>query len=379
MSISSSSATLASRIHRRFQNDPPARWGLRLLIALYLVAALAPFLANSHALILWSGGRLSFPVFHTMQPIEWRFLNYTLAGCFIAWKQHYFLATSWRLPVTVLVMVVGTEALILWLPDANNLGNDRAALGFKIMPPIPYSPNESGDSILSPPSWQHLFGTDLPGHDTASRLIHGARASLSIAVVAQLISLAIGVVAGMLSGYYKGWVDQAIVGVMNVLDCFPWLLLVLVIVGLIGSQSNMLVIIIIVLGTTSWTPLARIVRGEALRLSAQPFTLAAQALGAGDRRIILRHLLPNTLGLILVNSTFGVASIILAESSLDFLGFGLQAPTVSWGDTLASGEGYLDIAWWLTLFPSLIMFLSIMVYNFVGEGLRAALDSGSSR
>jgi peptide/nickel transport system permease protein len=204
-------------------------------------------------------------------------------------------------------------------------------------------------------------------------LIHGARSSLSVAVVAQVISLVIGVVVGMLTGCYKGWIDQALVGIMNVLDCFPWLLLVLVIVGLFGSQNNMIVIML-VLGATGWTPLARLVRGEALKLSGQPFIQAAQALGATNRRIIFRHLLPNTLGLILVNSTFGVASIILAESSLDFLGFGLQAPTPSWGDTLASGEGFLDIAWWLTLFPGLIMFLSIMGYNFVGEGLREALD-----
>ena len=347
-------------------------------MALYLMAALAPFLANGHALILWSGGRLSCPILRTMEPIEWRFLTYTFVAGFIAWQRVYFLGERWRLPLAIAALVVGTEVLIVCLPDANDQGNDRAAAGFKIMPPIPYSPNESGDSILSPPSSQHIFGTDLSGHDTASRLLHGARASLSIAVVAQAISLVIGVVSGLMSGYFKGWIDQFLVGIMNILDCFPWLLLVLVIVGLFGSQNNMMMVIIIVLGATSWTPLARLVRGEALRLSAQPFTLAAQALGARDVRIILQHLLPNILGIILVNSTFGVASIILAESSLDFLGFGLQAPTVSWGDTLASGEGYLDIAWWLTLFPSLIMFLSIMAYNFVGEGLRSALDTGSS-
>ncbi len=378
MSGTPTQATLLYRIRWRFQHDRPARWGFWLLIALYLMAALAPFLANGHALLLWSGGRLSCPVLHSMQPIEWRFLTYTLAAGLIAWQRGFFFRQKWRLPLAIAVLVIGTEILVAWFPDTNDLGHDRDTPGFKIMPPIPYGPNESGDSILSAPSGQHIFGTDLSGHDTASRLIHGARASLSIAVIAQAISLLIGVFSGLLSGYYKGWVDQVLVGIMNVLDCFPWLLLVLVIVGLFGSQNNMLVIIV-VLGATSWTPLARLVRGEVLRLSAQPFTQAAQALGARDVRIILRHFLPNLLGLILVNSTFGVASIILAESSLDFLGFGLQAPTVSWGDTLASGEGYLDIAWWLTLFPSLIMFLSIMVYNFVGEGLRSALDAGSSR
>jgi len=366
-----------TRIGRHFQHDLPARLGLWMLVALYLVAAFAPFLANGHALLLWSGGKLSFPVFRTMEPIEWRFLTYTVGVGALVVGRAYFMAKKWRLAVGVALVFIAAEAMAALVPEVNDLSSDREATGFKIMPLIPYSPGESGPLLLSPPSWDHIFGTDLAGHDTASRLIHGARSSLSIAVVAQLISLLIGVTVGMLSGYYKRWIDLAATSVMNVLDCFPWLLLVLVIVGLFGSQNNMIVIML-VLGATGWTPLARLVRAEALRLSAQPFTLAAQALGASDRRILGRHLLPNIWGLILVNSTFGVASIILAESSLDFLGFGLQAPTASWGDTLASGEGYLDIAWWLTFFPGMLMFLSIMVYNFVGEGLRDSLETRTS-
>ena len=160
---------------------------------------------------------------------------------------------------------------------------------------------------------------------------------------------------------------------IEVLECFPTLLLILVIIGLTDSQNNLFVIQLVI-GLTGWTATARLVRGEFLRLGGQPFPQAAQALGASDLRIILRHLLPNSLGPILVTATFGIASAILAESSLSFLGFGMQAPTPSWGVLLNEGQKYIDFAWWLVFFPSVVMLMTIMSYNFVGEGLRDAVD-----
>jgi peptide/nickel transport system permease protein len=157
------------------------------------------------------------------------------------------------------------------------------------------------------------------------------------------------------------------------MDCFPPLLLILVVISMSDSQNNMFYIMLVI-GLTSWTGLARLVRGEFLRLSAQPFTLAAQAVGASDFRVLLRHLLPNALGPILVTATFGVASAILLESSLSFLGFGMQAPTPSWGDILSEARQYIDFAWWLAFFPGLAILITIMSYNFVGEGLRDAVD-----
>jgi peptide/nickel transport system permease protein len=204
-------------------------------------------------------------------------------------------------------------------------------------------------------------------------MLHGARTSLSIGFIAQSIALLVGVTLGGLAGFYRGWFDIAVCRFIEVMDCFPPLLLILVAISLFESQNNMFYIMAVI-GLTSWTGLARLVRGEFLRLSSQPFPQAARALGASDFRIIVRHLLPNALGPILVSATFGVASAILIESSLSFLGFGMQAPTPSWGDILSDARRYLDFAWWLAFFPGLAILITIMSYNFVGEGLRDAVD-----
>ncbi len=204
-------------------------------------------------------------------------------------------------------------------------------------------------------------------------MVHGARTSLSIGFVAVSISLLVGVTVGGLAGYYRGWLDIAAFRVIEILDCFPPLLLILVFISLTDSANNMFVIMAVI-GLTSWTGLARLVRGEFLRLGGQPFPQAARALGAGDAHIIIRHLLPNALGPILVSATFGVAAAILIESSLSFLGFGMQAPTPSWGDILSDARLYIDFAWWLAFFPGLAILITIMSYNFVGEALRDAVD-----
>jgi peptide/nickel transport system permease protein len=241
------------------------------------------------------------------------------------------------------------------------------------MPLIPYSPIESTPDTFSPPSRAHLCGTDSTGRDIAARMIHGARTSLSIGFVAQSISLLVGVSLGGMAGYYRGWFDIGVCRFIEIMDCFPTLLLILAVVGLFPSQNNMFYIMAVI-GLTSWTGLARLVRGEFLRLGSQPFPQAARALGAGDFRVIVRHLLPNALGPILVSATFGVASAILLESSLSFLGFGMQAPTPSWGDTLSDARRYIDFAWWLAFFPGLAILITLVSYNFVGEGLRDAVD-----
>jgi peptide/nickel transport system permease protein len=204
-------------------------------------------------------------------------------------------------------------------------------------------------------------------------MLHGARISLSIGFVAQGIALIIGVTLGATAGYYRRWVDIVICRFIEVMECFPPLLLILVVISITDSQNNMMVIMAVI-GFIGWTGTARLVRGEFLRLGGQSFPQAARALGAGDLRIILWHLLPNSLGPILVTATFGVASAILAESSLSFLGFGMQAPMASWGGILNEGQKYIDFAWWLAFFPGVAMLVTIMSYNFVGEGLRDAVD-----
>jgi peptide/nickel transport system permease protein len=366
--------TYAHRVARRFQADVFARNGLRMVIVLFILATFAPFLANSHAIVRVADGRLSFPVFLSLEPIEWRFLIYVpLAGLIYLLRQR--LLAHGRLAVLLILGVLAaTEIALACSHPFNDPTNDRDRnASFKLMPPVPYSPIETTRDQFAPPSWKHPCGTDSTGRDIAARMLHGARTSLSIGFVSQGIALSIGIALGGLAGYYRGWTDIAVCRFIEIMDCFPSLLLILVIIGIFESQNNMFVIMAVI-GFTGWTGVARLVRGEFLRLREQPFTLAAQAVGATDWRVIFRHLLPNSLGPVLVAGTFGVASAILIESSLSFLGFGMQAPTPSWGDILNQARSYIDFAWWLAFFPGLAILITIMSYNFVGEGLRDAVD-----
>ena len=361
------------RIWRRFAENSFGRYGLCVIIALYVIAALAPFIANSHALVRMADGRLSFPIFPGLEPIEWRFLIYVPLAVLVYELRLRFLPRSRITFLILLVVIATTELTLVMTHPVNDPTNDRDFAGFKIMPPIPWSPIESSPDQFAPPSWRHLCGTDITGRDIAARMLHGARTSLSIGFVAQTISVMVGVLLGGSAGYFRGWLDIAICRFIEILDCFPPLILILVVIGLTSSQNNMFVIMAVI-GLTSWTGLARLVRGEFLRLVGQPFPQAAKALGAGSAHIIIRHLLPNALGPILVSATFGVASAILIESSLSFLGFGMQAPTPSWGDILNEARYYIDFAWWLAFFPRVAILMTIMSYNFVGEALRDAVD-----
>jgi len=364
----------AQRIARHFLRDSFARNGLRMVIVLFILAALAPFLANNHAIIRVADGRPSFPIFATLEAIEWRFLIYVPLAAIV-----YFLRTPFfRRPLLhsllLLGVIVCVEIALAFHHPINDPTNDRTSSAtFKLMPLIPYSPIESTPDQFVPPSLKHLCGTDSTGRDIAARMLHGARTSLSIGFIAQSIALLVGVSLGGLAGYYRGWFDIGVCRFIEIMDCFPPLLLILVAISLFESQNNMFYIMAVI-GLTSWTGLARLVRGEFLRLGSQAFPQAARALGAGDFRIIVRHLLPNALGPILVSATFGVASAILLESSLSFLGFGMQAPTPSWGDTLSDARRYIDFAWWLAFFPGLAILITLVSYNFVGEGLRDAVD-----
>ncbi len=236
----------------------------------------------------------------------------------------------------------------------------------------PYSPTAYDlDSILLPPSSTHLFGTDEEGRDLCSRMIFGTRVSLSVGFIAVFLYVAIGILLGALAGYYGGWIDHLISRAIEIMLCFPTFFLILAVLAFLGpSLTNIMVVI----GLTSWPGIARLVRGEFLRLRSQEFVLAARATGAGPFRIIFRHILPNSLAPVLVSATFGIASAILVESGLSFLGFGVQPPTPSWGESLSQSRDFMDIAWWLALFPGLAIFLTITTYNLVGEGLRDAID-----
>lgn len=236
----------------------------------------------------------------------------------------------------------------------------------------PYAPNAYDlDSILMSPSKAHIFGTDDQGRDVLSRIIFGTRISLSVGFVAVSIYIVIGIVLGAAAGYYGGLVDVIISRFIEVMLCFPTFFLILAILAFVGPSIYN---IMIVIGLTGWTGVARLIRGEFLRLKSQDFVLAARASSASDFRIIFRHMLPNSLAPVLVSATFGVAAAILVESSLSFLGFGVPPYVPSWGGILSGSREFMDVAWWLTIVPGFAIFVTITAYNLVGEGLRDAID-----
>jgi peptide/nickel transport system permease protein len=231
-------------------------------------------------------------------------------------------------------------------------------------------------SVLQSPSIQHWLGTDDQGRDVASRMIHGCRISISVGFVAVGIYVLIGIIIGGIAGYFGGWLDIVFSRLIEVVICFPVFFLILTVLAFIGPSIYN---IMIVIGLTSWTGIARLVRGEFLKQRAQDYVQAARVTGGGPTRIMFRHILPNSLAPVLVSATFGVAGAILIESSLSFLGFGVQPPTPSWGDLLSQSRSYLDIAWWLMFFPGTAIFLTITAFNLVGEGLRDAIDPRLNR
>jgi peptide/nickel transport system permease protein len=224
---------------------------------------------------------------------------------------------------------------------------------------------------LLSPSWSHPLGTDDLGRDVLVRMLYGARISLLVGFVAVGISCLIGIVFGALAGYYGGWNDSLIMRFVDIMLCFPTFFLILAVIAFLNpSIWN----IMIVIGLTSWMGVARLIRAEFLSLRQRDFVLAAQALGASDRRLIFRHILPNAMSPVLVSATLGVAGAILTESALSFLGIGVQPPTPSWGNMLIIGKQTLGSAWWLSVFPGLAILITVLGYNLLGEGIRDALD-----
>ena len=226
-------------------------------------------------------------------------------------------------------------------------------------------------TILQPPSAAHPLGTDDLGRDVLSRVVYGARVSMKVGFVAVGIATTIGLVIGLLSGFYGRWVDAVLMRLVDIMLCFPTFFLIL---SVIAFLSPSIVNIMAVIGLTGWMGVARLVRAETLSLKERDFVSAARAQGAGTLRIVFRHILPNALAPILVAATLGVAGAILTESALSFLGIGVQPPTPSWGNILTVGKNYIEFAWWLSLFPGLAILVTVLGYNLLGEGIRDAVD-----
>ncbi|MCM1988962.1 ABC transporter permease [Oceanirhabdus seepicola] len=228
-------------------------------------------------------------------------------------------------------------------------------------------------NISVEPSAEHILGTDEIGRDVFTRLIYGGRVSLGVGIFATLIQVFIGTVLGALAGYYGGIVDSVIMRIVDVIMCFPFFMIAVTIAAVIGPSVWNLIIIIAML---SWTSIARIVRAEVLALKEREFIEASRALGMNNYEVILKHILPNILSPILVSATLSIANSILTESALSFLGMGVRPPQPSWGNMLTAAQSMntLKYEWWLWIPPGLMIFLTVLSINFLGDGLRDALD-----
>ncbi len=224
---------------------------------------------------------------------------------------------------------------------------------------------------LQGPSWDHLAGTDGHGRDILSRAIWGARLSLSISLVATLMSVGIGAVAGLVSGLARGWIDNVIMRATDIFLAFPIFVLLITVVAIYGSRVWLLILF---LGLAAWPETARLARAEVLSLGTREFVVAARVGGAGSGRILLVHLLPHLVPILIVTATLRVAIVILVEAALSYFGLGVPPPAPTWGNMVADGRTYLATAWWITTFPGVLIVVTVLMYNALGDGLRAVFD-----
>ncbi len=385
----------------QFRQDRLAVIGLVLVVLLFLAATAAPLIANDKPLLLVDGGGWSSPAL--------RGLFRPPTGQELVLDRLFDLALCWGLSALVLgllldgllrlvqaaarrrrrVLACGGVLLAAgWLVpflsyvsplDKTDYRSQAQALrasgqGWALFAPVPYDPIEQLADVgpLTPPNRTHLMGTDSVSRDVFARMVYGARVSLSVGFVGVAIYVLIGVILGAIAGYYGRWIDVVLSRFIEIVMCFPTFLLILTIVAFLEQRS--ILNIMVVIGLTSWTGVARLVRGEVLRQKEMDYVSAARALGLGDARIIFRHVLPNALAPVLVSATFGVAGAILTESGLSFLGLGVQMPTPSWGQLLNEARDGVGTYWWLTVWPGVLIFFAVTIYNLVGEGLRDALD-----
>jgi peptide/nickel transport system permease protein len=223
-------------------------------------------------------------------------------------------------------------------------------------------------------TWKHPLGTDSKGRDMLAMLVSGTRISLAVGLLATGIAIFVGLLIGLAAAYFGKWVDNVLMRFTDIMMTFPFFLLLVFIVFIFGPS---LAIIVLVIGLTGWTGVSRLIRSEALSLRTRDFVTASKALGASDRRVIFRHLLPNVMSLIIVMATLSIPGVILAEAALSFIGLG-DPTTTSWGIILQSGQQSLDTTWWVAVEPGIILFLTVLAFNFLGDGLRDAFDPRSN-
>ncbi len=334
------SESYGAYVRRQFSKHRLGVWSVYTVAFLAVIAILADFLANDKPIAASYNGRVIFPVVK----------SYSVA--------------------------LGIQR---WDPDEQEIDWQSASYSWVLRTPVPYSMTSVDKSAIRGKdqeiSSKHWLGTDDIGRDVLAGIIHGSRYALSIGFIAMGIALLIGISLGAIAGYFGGWPDLLISRLIEIFISLPTFFLVITIVAMTQDtvREGRLILIMAVIGITSWTSIARLIRAEVLRVRSQEFIQAAEALGFSRSRIIIQHVLPNSIGPVLVSAAFGIASAILIESTLSFLGFGVPPTVITWGSLLARSRGFVNM-WWLATFPGVMIFITVSAYNLIGDALRDATD-----
>jgi peptide/nickel transport system permease protein len=358
--------------------------GLLWILVLVFCAIFAPVLANTCPILLKVNAQWSSPMIHFLAPADVSLfvLVFCFLGILIFRKFPLRNRVIWAL--CIFAGLTGLAFKFVHPPETADWTKWRqldrdGAIQFKLMAPIPYSPldyqRDNPDAAFQPPDSHHLFGTETNGGDVLSGMLHATRVALLIGLISTGIAVVIGVFIGGLMGYFVGTVDILGMRLIEIFEAIPTLFLLVMCVATLPPQYGRNIYgMMVIIGATTWTSEARYIRAEFLRLRQQDFVQAAIAAGLPLRSIIFRHLLPNGISPILVTSSFGVASAILFESTLSFLGLG-PVDAASWGKLLNQAMSEMGLfVWWIAVFPGLAIFLTVFSYNLIGEALRDALD-----
>jgi peptide/nickel transport system permease protein len=335
---------------RRFRHRKLAVASLVFVGFLMLIAATAPMIAGTKPIVCKYKGSMYFPA-----------LGYFNRS----WENPIFAKDRFRGRYYDNLKTKDPESWAIW-PLVYQDPYRRVRDGE--WPGQPASPS----GVEGKPSRVNWLGTNQQGFDVFASMVHGAQTAVSVGFISMSIAAAIGITLGALAGYFGGWVDVVISRVIEVVMCIPTLVLILALVALLDKVNNIHLMVIV--GCTGWTGIARLTRAEFLKLKQMEFVSAARAMGARSGRIMFRHVLHNALAPVLVPVTFGIANAILIESSLSFLGFGASPPNPSWGTLLSAGRNTIEDTWWLIVFPGAAIFLTVLAYNLIGEGLQEATD-----
>jgi len=335
---------------RHFRRRKLATIALAVVAVLCLIALFAPMIVGTKPIVCKYKGNIYFP-----------FLGYYARS----WENPIFVKDRFRDVYAAALKQKDPESWAIW-PLVYQDPYRRVRDG--------EWPGQPGNPVGTEgrPNGVNWLGTNQQGFDVFAQMVHGTQIALSVGFVSMSIAAAIGITLGALSGYLGGWADMLISRLIEVVMCVPALVLILALVAMLDHVSNYHLMAIV--GVTGWTGIARLTRAEFMKLKELEFVSAARAMGAGRMRIMFRHLLRNALAPVLVPITFGIADAILIESGLSYLGFGASPPNPSWGTLLHSGRIAIQQMWWLILFPGLAIFITVLAYNLIGEGLQEATD-----